>query len=144
MFIDNTQYQTDLGTVNHIRCILFTIFYNDSTIIESLKEFISRNIECLGIDFSPTDFAFTIKIKKTAMRKLNGFEHCPRYYYQTVSKIFSEFISAHEHKLMLGLKITHPDVDPYQMLQYIYNNQAIMANLCYVTCISDNILVIKL
>lgn len=144
MFIGNNQYQTDLGTINHIRCILFSNFYNDPNKIESLKEIISRNIECLGIEFSPAEFAFTIRIKKTAMRKLKGFDHNPNYYYQTVSKIFSEFISAHEYNILMGLKITHPDNDPHQMLQYIYNNRSIMANLCYVTCISDNTLVIKL
>ena len=144
MFIENTQYQVDLATVNNIRYILCTNIYCNPTTIASLEEIIRRNIDCLGIEFSTENFSFMVKIKKTAMRKIKGFNHTPNFYYQTISKIFTEFISTYEQNILQAIKIKHPDVDPYQMLQYVYNNQAIMANLCHVTCISDNTIIIKL
>lgn len=145
MFIGSNQYQTNLVDVNSVRYLLCTNFYCKHNMIDSLKEIICRNIECLGVEFSVVDYSFIIKIKKTAMRRLRGFDHNPSYYYQTIiPKIFKEYISTYEQVVLQALRHAHPDKDPYQVLQYIYSNEAIMANLCHVTCISDNTLVIKL
>lgn len=145
MFIGSTQYQTNLVDVNTMRYLLCTNFYCDPNMIANLKEIICRNIECLGIEFSITDYSYIVKIKKTVMRKLKGFDHNPSYYYQTIiPKIFKEYISTHEHIILQALRNMYPDKDPYQVLRHIYSNEAIMANLCHVTCISDNTLVIKL
>ena len=144
MFIDNTQYQTNLVDVNNIRYLLCVNFYSNPNMITNLAEIIRRNIECLSLEFSAEDFSFMIKIKKTAMRKLKGFEHNPSYYYQTIAKIFKEYISNNEQVILHALKCSIPDKDPYMILRYIYDNQDIMANLCHVTCIFDNTLIIKL
>ena len=76
------------------------------------------------------------------MRKIHGFSHNPEFYYQFTSNIFKEFISTHEQKMLQVLKSRYED--PHQVLNYIYSNPYIMANLCHVTCIADNIIVIKL
>lgn len=145
MFIGSTQYQTNLVDVNTVRYLLCTNFYCKHDMIASLKEIIYRNIDCLGIEFSVVDYSYIVKIKKTAMRKFKGFDHNPSYYYQAIiPKIFKEYLSTHEQAVIQALRHAHPDKDPYQVLQYIYSNEAIMANLCHVTCISDNTLVIKL
>lgn len=145
MFIGSTQYQTNLVDVNTVRYLLCTNFYCNHSMIDSLKEIIYRNIDCLGIEFSVLDYSYTVKIKKTAMRKLNGFDHTPSYYYQTIiPRIFKEYLSTHEQAVIQAIRHAHPDKDPHRVLQYIYTNEAIMANLCHVTCISDNTLVIKL
>lgn len=145
MFIGGNQYQTNLVDVNSVRYLLCTNFYSNPNMIASLEEIIRRNIECLGIEFSAADFSYIVKIKKTAMRKFRGFDHNPSYYYQAIiPKIFKEYISTHEQFVLQALRHAHPDKNPYQVLQYIYSNEVIMANLCHVTCISDNTLVIKL
>ena len=84
MFIDSKQYKTDLVDVNNLRYLLFTNFYNNPNYIDMLKEIINKNIECLGIDYSFVDFAFTIKIKKTTMRKMYRFRHNPIFYHQFI------------------------------------------------------------
>ena len=142
MFIDNKPYPSNLTDVDNMRYILNNTLYKDTNAIESLKQIITRYIDCLGIEFSPVNFTFTIKIKKTAMRKMSGFKHMSDYYYQTIPNIFREFISSHEQNVLQGLRTIYPD--PYSALQYYYNNISILANLCHLTCISDNIVIIKL
>lgn len=142
MFIENRQYRTDnLSVINDLRRILFSLYGNVSN-IENLENIISRNIECIDIEFSFCDFSFIVKIKKTAMKKIRGFKHTPEFYYQIISNIFKEFVSSHEQEILQALRIQY--TDPYSVLQILYAHHSIMANLCHVTCIHDNILLIKL
>lgn len=142
MFIDNKLYSSNLIDIDNMRYILNNTLYRDMAAIECLKQIICKYIDCLGIEFSPSEFSFTIKIKKTSMRKISGFKHMPDYYYQTIPSIFKEFISSHEQNVLQGLRTIYQD--PYSALQYYYNNLSILANLCHLTCISDNIIIIKL
>lgn len=142
MFIENVRFSTNMTDINKIRYLLFTNFYNNSMYIEQLKEIINRHIECISVEYSSSDYTFTIKIKKTAMRKLPGFVHNPNYYYHTIPNIFKEFISNNKQSILHVLRMMYND--PSQVLEQIYDNHFIMANLCHTTCIADNIVVIKL
>lgn len=143
MFINNKHYQTDLVDINKIRYLLFTNFYSNANYIVSLTEIINNNIECIGIDYSSMDYTFTIKIKKTAMRKsYHGFRHNPNFYYHnTISNIFRQFLKTHENEVIRILSTEFEN--PNYVLESIYNND-IMTNLCHITCISDNIIMMKL
>lgn len=142
MVNENTQYQNDIIDINKIRYILFENFYSNFDYIKVLTDIISRYIECLSIDYSTTTFTYTIKIKKTAMRRLHGFVHDPIFYHSKVADIFREFIHANEYEISLVMMKQYEE--PLKVLNYIYNNPVLLANLCHVSCIADNILVIKL
>lgn len=142
MIIDNVKYPTNMVDIHNIRYLLFKNLYGDNAFIQSLTDAIARNIECLSIDYSASTYTFTIKIKKTAMRKVYGFDHDPNFYYQIVSNIFKEFIQYNEPAVCTVLGEIYPN--PKEVLNYLYINYLNMANLCHASCIADNILVIKL
>lgn len=143
MFIYGTQYQIDIGYINDIREALFSTVYRDANGIANLKDIITRYIECNNIEFSYTDCSFIIKIKKTAMRRIKDFFHTPNFYYRLISKIFYDLIISNEYVILDALgKVGYKD--PKMVLNDALQNTKNLANLCNVTCISDNILIIKL
>ena len=145
MFIYGTQYQSDIVFINDIREALFATVYRDANGIASLRDIITRYIECNNIEFSYADCAFMIKIKKTAMRRMKEFYHTPNFYYRLISKIFYDLITSNEYIILDALrKVGYINPDPKLLLDDALKNPKNLANLCNVTCISDNILIIKL
>ena len=144
MFVNTTQYDTPIMIdINKIRYILITNFYNDPSYIYSIKEIITKYIECNNIEFSLLDYAFNVKIKKTAMRKNRDFRHNPEFYYPIVSNIFMEFLSNNRQAIINALYPIYGDRSSI-VLDIICCNHGVIANLCYLTCISDNLVIIKL
>lgn len=144
MFVNATQYHTDmLVDTNNIRYALCIGLYNSPSCIDSIKEIISRYIECNNIEFDPSNYSFSIKIKKTAMRKNRDFRHNPEFYYPIASNIFREFISNNSQAVIDSLSSIYGG-NAAAVLDTIKNNHNVIANLCYLTCISDNIVIIKL
>lgn len=142
MTIENVNYQTDMLDVHNIRYLLFRYLYGDMSYIQNLSSIIERHIECLNNDYSAAFYTFTIKIKKTAMRKFPGFEHNPNFYYQIISNIFKEFLQSNQNIVIEILKTKYQE--PEAVLNNLYNNYTLMANLCHVSCLADNVLIIKL
>lgn len=146
MYVANQQYTVDLSCVNKIRYLLFPILYSRQDCIETLKNIIFNNLECLSVDYIFNEYTFIIKIKKTAMRKLNkkSFAEDPRYYFTVVGNIFTEFINTYQNDIINSIKNYHYSVDESVLMYSILKDPKLMANLCHITCISDNTLCIKL
>lgn len=142
MFIENKQYKTDLVDIHNLRYLLFSHLYSNPAFIQNLTDIISRNIECLSVEYSPSKYMFTIKIKKTSMRKFHGFDHNPNFYYQLIPNIFLEFIKTNEQIILECLRERYDN--PIDIINQLYANPYILSNICQVSCIADNILVIKL
>lgn len=136
MFIENIQYRTDsLSVINDLRTVLFSLYNNTSNIM-NLQSIIERNINCKEIGYSNNDFAFVVKVYKSKDT------HYPDTYYGIICNVFRDFVTSHEHEILKQLRCMHADADI--ILQSIYNNHHIMANLCHITCINDDIVYIKL
>lgn len=146
MNVNNKQYNINLTSINTLRYLLFTNFYSDRNYIDQMLNIIQTNIECLDINFDPQFFTVTVKIKKTAMRKMPKFKHEPNYYYMPIQNIFKQFIQANEVLVRTYLSRTLGDdmTAAQSYLNYLYATPSILANLCHVSCMADNILVIKL
>lgn len=138
MIIGDKLYSSDLAGSNQLRYFLFTNLYSDRSYIESLSNIIAKHIDCLSIEYSEESYSFTIKIKKTAMRKFPGFEHDPNFYYQKIKDIFDEFIHTHEAAIS-NLLFGNNCGDLYQVVSSLY-----YPLLCHLSCIFDNIIIIKL
>lgn len=143
MFIDNVNYKTDLTDIQNIRYLLFLNLYGNKVYTDMLLNIISRHIDCLSIDYSPNEYTFTIKIKKTTMRKYHGFDHNPNYYYNTIHNIFKEFINQNSSVIEDILRSNNYS-NPKEIINKFNNGIYCIENLCHVSCIADNILVIKL
>lgn len=143
MFINNNQFDVELATVNNIRHLIFTNLYTDVRYIQDLMNIISRHIDSLGSEFDPRSYTITVNVKKTAIRKTYGarFRHEPNFYYQFISEIFKEFFNLHKQRIIEIFSTVYQD--PYTVFEQI-TTDAVIANLCHVTCLSDKILVIKL
>lgn len=134
MIVNNNNYYTNLANLNKMRYILFTNFFNRNECIQELTGYISTNIDNLSIDYDAIQYQFIIKIKKTGMRKIRGFHHASEFYYnQIIPNIFRSFIQNHHTELCSFFGGTIPEE--------VYTN---LSNFCHVSCLADNILVIKL
>ena len=142
MFIDNVNYRTDLTDIQNIRYLLFLNLYGNEAYINSLSEIIAKHIDCLSIDYNNYTYTFTIKIKKTAMRKYHNFDHSPNYYYQIIHNIFKEFINNNIYIISNILKSKFSN--PQEVIDKFNSELYCIENLCHVSCIADNILIIKL
>ena len=144
MIIGNTAYSTtDLGDVLVFRHCIFNLFQNNNY-IQQLKDIISRHIDCLEIRYDQCTFTFYIKIKKTAMRKCHGFNHDPIFYYSKIQDIYKEFISCNENYIIPAVTQELHMTSPNEVSRLIYERSPMLANLCHVSCISDNVVVIRL
>lgn len=146
MNVNNKQYDINLTSINTLHYLLFTNFYSDRNYIDQMLNIIRVNIECLDINFDPQFFTVTVKIKKTAMRKIPKFKHEPNYYYIPIQNIFKQFIQANEVlvRAYLSRTLGNDMTAAQSYLNYLYATPSILANLCHVSCMADNILVIKL
>jgi len=144
MNVNNKQYDINLTSINTLRYLLFTNFYSDRNYIDQMLNIIQANIECLDINFDPQFFTVTVKIKKTAMRKMPKFKHEPNYYYIPIQNIFKQFIQANEVlvRAYLSRTLGNDMTAAQSYLNYLYATPSILANLCHVSCMADNILVI--
>ena len=140
--MDLANFDIDLKDIVNLRLILFKKFYNNELYINTLAELISSKMECLSIEYDNSICAFMIKIKKTAMKKSDtAFTHCPEYYYYIMSNVFYEFIKYNEnviaHELLSYMN------NPFDFLNNLYNSKA-MYNVCAITSINDNAIIVKL
>lgn len=138
MFIDQQTYSSDydMKIANQIRYWLYSTYYNPDT-IKFLIDIISKYIDCLDASYDTVSKVILIKIKKTAMKKRHGFKHEPTYYYPIMCSVFSDYLASIDPALIFQIPV---DVD----LGYVLANNCILTNLCFVSCISDNVISIKL
>lgn len=143
MYFRDHQYKTDLADVNTIRTALHTTIYCNPIYITELQNKICETLEVLGIDFNPNEFAIYTRIKKTGMRKFHGFRQSPDFYYQLTPHIFSSLIANHRCELINTLSNAGiPNAT--QVIEAAISDNHMLANLCHVTCIADNIVIFKL
>lgn len=142
MYIADQNYQTDLTMINKFRYSLFIHFYNNPTYIDALTKIIARHIDALYVDYDSIRYVFTIKIKKTSMRRIHGFTHNPNFYYPIIIAIFTDFIK--EYISDAYRSIGHQEGEDVSILEKLFENPSLMANLCHISCISDNIIRIQL
>ena len=112
------------------------IYGNHNNIIE-LMESIRKSIDPVSIEFDSGTYAFYIKIKKTNMKRYKGFSNIPEFYYSHfIIPVFFEFISNHYNELLA--------LSDKALLDNTLINQTPLINICHVTCISDNMVIVKL
>ena len=143
MYFQDHHYKTDLADVNTIRTALHTTIYSNPVCLIELQNRISEALDVLSIEFNPNEFAIYTRIKKTGMRKFHGFRQNPDFYYQITPQIFSGLIANHRCELINALSSTGiPNAT--QIIENLTTNTRMLANLCHVTCIADNIVIFKL
>lgn len=143
MYFQDHHYKADLADVNAIRTALHTSIYSNPVYLSELQSLISAALEVLSIEFNPNEFAIYTRIKKTGMRKFHGFRQSPDFYYQIIPHIFAGFISNHRCELINTLSSTGVS-NATMVVESLCTNNQILANLCHVTCIADNIVIFKL
>lgn len=146
MIISNYNYNSGLKEINNIRYILHSKFYSNEKYIDELKKIIENNIDCLSIDFAPANYSFTIKIKKTSMKKNSSFKNNPEYYYHDIIRsIFKVFL--YENRIdiskYMSSSIMMSNSESSALIANIINSP-MLSNLCKISCISDNVIILYL
>lgn len=125
------------SNLTQLRLLFHTHVYNDITNIELLKTAISNHVDTISIDYDDLQKVFSIKIKKTTMKKDNKFEHNVFYYYNIFENIFLEFLLHNAHMLNTFLKDTM-----YLSVDNILQNIKSLSTMYNIACVSDNIIVL--
>ena len=144
MFIENKAYNTPaIYSLSDLRFALFKYCYCYTSQIERLKELILGEIDCLGLDYDPSTYTFIIKIKKTSMRRHYKFVNQPQFYYNIVTRVFARFISENYDLLVAntGDIFDDPAAALHQLGQISGEGLSMLA---HISCISDNIVLIRL
>ena len=148
MRISNDEFTSiNFKDFHRLRTILFQYFYPRNDVISILTGIIAKNIECINIEYDSYSYTFTLKVKKTEMKKPSRprFVHCPVYYNKYISSIYHEFLSAISgelSQLFSAMRKTDP-TDDMNVSKFLAEPES-LCNLCIVTCMSDNIVMIKL
>ena len=139
-------HHDNMNIVHHIRYILFKYFYSNPVYIEQLNQIINKNIDCLSVEYDNLNYTFTIKIKKTSMRKIRGFSHDPIFYYHLLPGIFKEFINNNISLIEYYLteRVSNDKTTINHCMNNLYSDIYCLNNICGISCLGDNILLIKL
>ena len=115
--------------------------------INSLRESISKFIDCNTIEFDSVNFQFNIKIKKTSMRAKKVITCNNSIYYRSIlTDIFNDFISKHKDEIIRSLrsKGIYTSDEDYQAAYVSIINSFNLSTIGNVSCYFDNIVIIKL
>lgn len=157
MFVGNVNYEINncpisMHELNRIRYYLLLGVYPNEYFGNELKKCIANKLDCLNIDYDPVSYTVTIKVKKTGLKKSalpNDFYRNPRLYYERVISdalndlLFNNELISDSMKNILRI-ICNSKEEYFHKLEFIKNNKLISANLCQLSYISDNILILKL
>lgn len=132
-----------VSIVYKVRFFLYSTIYNNANTGETqniltLKQFIQEAIPCLQIEYIPNEMCFSLKIKKTALKKNSNFEHISTFYYQIMTNVLSRFFRHPPIQCVLTncmRAIYGSDAD--KIFNFICGNAAV--NFCNVQCYGDNI-----
>ena len=142
MFINNNSYNTDLKEINSLRYVFSMNYIRQNSYTDELCAIIGKHIESLSVDFDIISHRFAIKIKKTTMKRIPGFIHDPNFYYSKVADIFYEFIWSNKDEIYNDL--ISIGANPEDIFKSIEANRNILANICYISCIEDNIIFLNI
>lgn len=152
MFIDDNRYDVDLHDIYMIRKAMHLSVYSKPDAIECLKAIILDKLEgylpIQSIEFENS--RFTVKIGKGAAKQTSSFSHHPSFYYEIIAPAFSEFIDKYRSTILVET-LEQYDTDDEEAiarvtekLQTYGNLSSELTNICNISCMSNNVLVIDL
>lgn len=138
MIINNNLYES-YNNIGVLRKVLLENFYTNPNCIQRLAIIIGETIECISLEYK--NYIFFLKIKKTSIKKrIKGFNNNSSSYYQDIISIFYKFINENRAAIYSALKKEGCE----DLLTQIDNNNNILASVCNVLCMNDNVVHIKL
>lgn len=141
MYINNTSYNVDLHLVQSIRYCLLSKY--DLNHISILEEYIKKYIPNTEIVYNSLTKSFTIKIRKTSIKKIKGYKNNVQFYYYLIGEAFNDFFKEQKEEIIKLLYDSFGD-SAFYALNTCINNPKFMYNLFNAYCLADNILEIKL
>lgn len=141
---DSSKVSDIISIFSNVRCLMHCFIYPNQEYIDILTERITRHISCLHIEYDPYEKCFTLKIKKTLLKKVNGFEHSTIFYYKTFNLIFAEFLSALNNKILEIMMNVYGSSSAIQLFLFLLRNESLLSNFYNLECYGDNIVKIHL
>lgn len=147
MFIGEDSYPTDLTCINNVRLWLMEMYQIPENIM-ALESIIAKYIDCLNMVYDQENYCIIIKIKKTGVKKMFGreFHHDSEFYYSIIPEIFYDFLFNDQsiYRALINLLRVVFDDRYVDALNYLKQNKMALMDLCHVSCLSDNIVMLKL
>lgn len=142
MFIHNNPYHTNLYNVQCIRGCLLRHYTID--IINLMDQYIRKYIDSFDITYNSLTYSFTIRIKKSGMRKrYNNFKHEVMFYYNILKNIFYDFFNENR-SLVVGMLRSNYGFEADKIYDDFILNPDKFLNLFQVYCIESNIIEVRL
>lgn len=140
-----------LGDVLHVREALIKNNFWDQETVARFIELFQGYIECIKYDYDPASFTISLRIKKTAVRKIPNYRAEVQFYYNIIGQIMMVILKDYKDKIIKCLmSYFNPNNDDitYQSVYNTYftmtTNPTYLYNLANVQCIMDNVVQIIL
>lgn len=131
-----------ISIVYNFRCFMHHYIYSDTNMINNLKDIILNEIPCITINYNEMQKSFTLKIKKSSLRKIKGYNHETLFYKMVVNNVMHKFLTF--NKNIIYNKMISIYRDQSQNLYNFIDSEDMAANLCRIECYNDNLIKITL
>jgi hypothetical protein len=142
---------TDILTnVLRLREALLKGNFWDQPTIERFVSLFQQYVEILKYEYDPNTFTITIKIKKTAARKISNFRPESYFYYSILGNVMLVILKENKERVIQCLcnyqnKYNIHDSTVYDLYFAMTTNQpTYLYNMANLQCITDNIVQIVL
>lgn len=141
-------FNEDLHTILTVRNILSRTLFRRSDVQNKFMQLLYTYIDILKCEYSPEQLTYTIKVKKTSVKRMPNYRPEVSFYYNIIGNIMRDLLTQFKDIVVDLFQIhifganKNAYIDAYNLYNMIVSDQSRfnLANLANVQCISDNII----
>ena len=131
-----------ISIVYNFKCFMHHYIYSNKNMIDNLKDIIINEIPCITINYDEIQKSFILKIKKSSLKKIKGYNHETLFYKMVVNNVMQKFLTL--NKNIIYNKMISIYGDQSQNLYNFIDSEDMAASLCRIECYNDNFIKITL
>lgn len=145
--------ETNIHTMLVVRAMLSQTLFRDPEIQNKFMDLIQSNIETLRCEYNPEQITYTVRVKKTSVRKYPDYRPEACFYYNIIGELIRQLLTLYKDKTISCImryqsylndicpdNANIPYIAAYSIYNEIMSNPTIICNLADIQCISDNII----
>lgn len=141
----------DFHEVLTVRSALCQTLFREPEVQSTFMSLIQQAIDPIKCEYNPEQLTYTIKVKKTSVKRMPNYRPEVSFYYNIVCSIMQQILTIYKDQVIQIfmrfpqiLNIAQSNDSDYMRAYSIYNklisNQYQLCNLVNVQCISDGVI----